>query len=79
MDKPTDDTILERLLGPADPELLCDEGCKKLDQYVDLELQGAAADDHVPGMRATFKAAPPARRSTRASCARGAGRARSQD
>ena len=58
MDKPTDDTILERLLGPADPELLCDECFEKLDQYVDLELQGAAADDPVPGMRAHLQGCP---------------------
>ena len=58
MDKPTDDTILERLLGPADPELLCDECFEKLDQYVDLELQGAAADEHVPGMRAHLQGCP---------------------
>ena len=61
MDKPTDDTILERLLGPADPELLCDECFEKLDQYVDLELRGAAADDHVPGMRAHLQGCPACR------------------
>ena len=55
MDKPTNDTILERLLGPAGPELLCDECFEKLDQYVDLELEGAAADDEVPGMRAHLR------------------------
>jgi anti-sigma factor RsiW len=58
MAKPTNDTILERLLGPADPELLCDECFEKLDQYVDLELQGAAADDQVPGMRAHLRGCP---------------------
>jgi anti-sigma factor RsiW len=58
MDKPTDDTILERVLGPADPELMCDECFEKLDQYVDLELRGAAADDQVPGMRAHLRGCP---------------------
>ncbi len=58
MDKPTNDTILERLLGPAGPELLCDECFEKLDQYVDLELEGAAADDEVPGMRAHLRGCP---------------------
>jgi anti-sigma factor RsiW len=58
MDKPANHTILERLLGPADPELLCDECFEKLDQYVDLELQGAAADDEVPGMRAHLQGCP---------------------
>jgi anti-sigma factor RsiW len=58
MDKPANDTILERLLGPADPELLCDECFEKLDQYVDLELHGAVADDEVPGMRAHLQGCP---------------------
>jgi anti-sigma factor RsiW len=58
MDKPNDDTILERLLGPAEPELMCDECFEKLDQYVDLELKGGAADDQVPGMRAHLRGCP---------------------
>jgi hypothetical protein len=58
MDKQTDDAILKRLLGPADPELLCDECFEKLDEYVDLELQGAPADDLVPGMRAHLEGCP---------------------
>ena len=32
---------LKRLLGPAEPELLCDECFEKLDEYVDAELAGA--------------------------------------
>jgi anti-sigma factor RsiW len=58
MDKPTNDTILKRLLGPAAPEILCDECFEKLDEYVDLELQGAAADDRVPGLRAHLEGCP---------------------
>ena len=41
-----------RLLGPADPELGCDECFDSLDRYVELELAGADADEQVPGMRA---------------------------
>jgi hypothetical protein len=52
MDKRTDDEALKRLLGPADPELLCDECFERLDEYVDLEVEGAEADDQIPGMRA---------------------------
>jgi hypothetical protein len=58
MDKRTDDTTLKRLLGPAGPELLCDECFEKLDEYVELELEGAAADDRVPGMRAHLEGCP---------------------
>jgi hypothetical protein len=61
MDKPTDDTILERLLGPADPELLCDECFEKLDQYVELELQGRDADAAIPGLRAHLDGCPACR------------------
>jgi hypothetical protein len=43
---------LQRLLGPANPELLCDECFEKLDEYVELELQGGRADMQIPGMRA---------------------------
>ena len=44
--------ILKRLLGPAEPELSCDECFEQLDRYVELELSGADADAAVPGMRA---------------------------
>jgi hypothetical protein len=61
MDKPTNDAILKRVLGPADPELLCDECFERLDQYVDLEHQGVPADEHVPGMRAHLEGCPACR------------------
>jgi hypothetical protein len=40
------------LLGPAGPELGCDECFEQLDRYVELELAGAEAADLIPGMRA---------------------------
>jgi hypothetical protein len=52
MDRLTNDDTLKRILGPAEPELLCDECFEKLDEYVELELQGAPADERIPGMRA---------------------------
>lgn len=58
MDKPGNDTILKRLLGPADHEVLCDECFEKLDEYVDLQIKGAPADEHVPGMRAHLEGCP---------------------
>jgi hypothetical protein len=58
MDRLTDDDTLTRLLGPAEPELLCDECFEKLDEYVELELQGAPADERIPGMRAHLEGCP---------------------
>jgi hypothetical protein len=58
MDKRTNDPTVKRLLGPAEPELLCDECFEKLDEYVELELHGAAADDRIPGMRAHLEGCP---------------------
>ena len=49
---------IKRLLGPAAPELLCDECFEKIDQYVDLELQGAASDEKIPGMRPHLDGCP---------------------
>jgi hypothetical protein len=58
MDKGMNDDTLKRLLGPAEPELLCDECFEKIDEYVELELQGADADDRIPGMRAHLEGCP---------------------
>jgi hypothetical protein len=44
--------LVTRLLGPAGPELSCEQCFEKLDRYVELELAGADADAVVPGMRA---------------------------
>lgn len=46
------DSMLRRLLGPAGPELSCEQCFELLDEYVELELAGAAADHEIPGMRA---------------------------
>ena len=58
MDSHPIDKTLQRLLGPAEPELLCDECFEKLDQYVELELQDAPAAERVPGMRAHLVGCP---------------------
>jgi hypothetical protein len=46
--------LLGRLLGPAGPELTCEQCFDELDRYVELELQhdAAHADEMIPGMRA---------------------------
>ena len=58
MDRLTNDDTLKRLLGPAEPELLCDECFENLNEYVELELQGAPADERIPGMRAHLEGCP---------------------
>ena len=48
------DDLVGRLLGPAGPELGCDECFEHIDRYVDAELREgtAAADRRIPGMSA---------------------------
>jgi hypothetical protein len=58
MDKHKNDDAVKRLLGPAEPELLCDECFEKLDEYVELELAGAHADTRIAGMRAHLEGCP---------------------
>jgi hypothetical protein len=43
---------LKRLLGPAGPEIGCDECFAELDRYVELEVAGSDADAAIPGLRA---------------------------
>ena len=52
------DDILKRLLGPAEPEVLCDECFERLDEYVELELRGEPADERIPGLRAHLEGCP---------------------
>ena len=59
MENRTDsDGTIKRLLGPAEPEILCDECFEKIDEYVDLEQLGGAADEAIPGMRAHLEGCP---------------------
>ena len=52
---------LGRLLGPAEPEIGCDECFARLDEYVELELEGGNANAAVPGLRAHLKGCPACR------------------
>jgi hypothetical protein len=52
---------LARLLGPAAPEVGCDECFARLDEYVELELRGADADVAVQGLRAHLDGCPACR------------------
>jgi hypothetical protein len=51
-------TLIDRLLGPAEPELGCDECLERLDEYVDAQRSGEAADRLIPGMRAHLAGCP---------------------
>jgi hypothetical protein len=50
--------LLKRLLGPAGPEISCEECFAQLDRYVELELSGADADAAIPGMGAHLEGCP---------------------
>ena len=53
--------LTTRLLGPAGPEVTCEECFEQLDRYVDLELAGADADVHLPGMGEHLRGCPACR------------------
>jgi hypothetical protein len=52
---------LDRLLGPAEPEVGCDVCFDELDRYVELEIAGADADAEIPGLRAHLAGCPACR------------------
>ena len=56
----TDDPreTIDKLLGPAGPEVSCERCFEELDRYVDLELAGADAEAAVPGMAAHLEGCP---------------------
>ena len=53
--------VIRALLGPAGPELTCEECFEQLDRYVELELAGGDADAEVPGMAAHLEGCPACR------------------
>jgi hypothetical protein len=55
------DHLLARLLGPAEPEVTCEECFEHLDRYVDLELTGADAASVIPGFRPHLEGCPACR------------------
>jgi hypothetical protein len=52
MESNRDNKTLERILGPTEPEVTCEQCFDLLDQYVELELAGADPDAKLPGLRA---------------------------
>jgi hypothetical protein len=59
MERPDLKEALGRLLGPAGPEIGCDECFEQLDRYVELEVAGA--DAALPGLRAHLDGCPACR------------------
>ena len=56
-----DNQPIEKLLGPSGHELGCEECFDLLDEYVELKLRGAPADERIPGMRAHLEGCPACR------------------
>jgi hypothetical protein len=61
MQSPVFKHLLGRLLGPAAPEIGCDECFEQLDRYVDLQVAGHDADAALPGLRAHLHGCPACR------------------
>jgi hypothetical protein len=60
-ERQTREQLVRRLLGPAGPELGCEECFNELDRYVELDVAGARADQAIPGMRAHLEGCPACR------------------
>jgi hypothetical protein len=60
-ERPDPKPAIARLLGPAAPEVSCDTCFELLDQYVELELAGARADEALPGVRPHLDGCPACR------------------
>ena len=52
---------LERALGPTGFEVTCAQCFELLDRYVELEVAGADADAHLPGLRTHLDGCPACR------------------
>jgi hypothetical protein len=55
------DQLIGRLLGPAGPEVGCDECFDQLDVFVEAELAGTDAGERNPGMAAHLEGCPACR------------------
>ena len=61
MERAVPKQAIDRLLGPDEPEIGCDECFDELDRYVELELAGEDADAAIPGLRAHLAGCPACR------------------
>ena len=53
--------LIVQLLGPAGPEVSCEECFELLDEYVELELAGEDAETRLAGLRAHLQGCPACR------------------
>jgi hypothetical protein len=53
--------MLKRVLGPAEPEVTCEECFDQLNVYVEAELAGGDAGAAIPGLRAHLEGCPACR------------------
>jgi hypothetical protein len=53
--------LLNRLLGPGEPEVTCEECFELLDEFVEIEVRGDDPDTRLPGMRAHLHGCPACR------------------
>ncbi len=49
---------LRRVLGPAEPELTCDQCFDQLDRYVELRAGGGDPESSMPRLRAHLEGCP---------------------
>lgn len=63
------DGALERLLGPAEYEVGCEECFARLDEFVELELAGLHPEARIPGLRVHLDGCPACRQEHDALCA----------
>ena len=61
MESNRNENTLNRVLGPTEPEVTCEQCFELLDQYVELELAGADPDAKLPGLRAHLAGCPACR------------------
>ena len=61
MSGPEREDQLERLLGPREAEVGCDDCFDLLDRYVELELAGEDADAKIPGLATHLRGCPACR------------------
>jgi hypothetical protein len=58
MTDPDRNQAIDRLLGPAEPEVSCDECFAQLDRYVDREVLGGDAERTMPALAAHLRGCP---------------------
>jgi hypothetical protein len=49
---------LRQVLGPAGPELTCEQCFEELDRYVEIEIAGGDPESAIPGMSAHLRGCP---------------------